>query len=294
MANRKTWGVYQYDSAIAKTAATYNEVNSVTAPIKIEKKSAKHILGFLVNYCSTKLTDAENLVGLKLRISSKALGLNNEDLLIPKGGSDHDANNEYIPQGVSFIPFKQPRDKNIVDADLRFYAAPGVDNTEGLDIGITTVYTNFTPSQAEIEDWKNLNCPFGGGVVGDDAALAHAAANTEVKYETLEIPSGKTTIDGHCCNIKPNGITASDPIGGKYELTCAAAEDYQPQEWVFPVWWHPALGTVAESAGLPGDAKHYPAVFDIEPSKVHKVIFKGMVHCIPATAPDVNNALRYS
>jgi len=294
MAGRKTWGVYQYDSAIAKTAGQFDEINSVTAPIKIEKKDAKHILGFLVNYCSTKLTDAENLVDLRLRISSKALGLNNEDLIVAKGGSDHDANNETVPQQVEFIPFKQPSGKSIVDADLRFYGAPGVSNTEGLDIGITTVYTNYTPSPEELLNWKLLCVPFGGGVTGDDAAIAHAAANTQVAYETLEIPSGKQTIDGHLCNIKPNAITATDPSSGMYELLCSAADDFQPQEWVFPTWWHPALGTVAESAGYPGNAKHYPAVFDIEPAKAHKVQFKGMVHCIHASAPDLNNALRYS
>ena len=294
MAGRKTWGVYQYKSTIGKVAGQFDEINSVTAPIKIEKKDAQYIVGFLVNYCSTKLTDAENLVGLRLRLSSKALGLNNEDLLIPKGGSDHDANNETIPQGVSFIPFKQPPGKSIVDADLRFYGAPGVANTEGLDIGITTVYTNYEPTEAEITNWKLLCVPFGGGITGDDAAIAHAAANTQVSYETLEIPSGKNTMDGHCCHIKPNGITATDPTGGMYELVCAAADDFAPQEWVFPTWWHPALGTVAESAGYPGDAKHYPAVFDLETGKAHKVLFKGMVHCVHATAPDVNNAIRYS
>ncbi|MEE9374583.1 MAG: hypothetical protein V3V00_16120 [Saprospiraceae bacterium] len=289
----KVWSDLVYDSAIAKTKDTFDKVNSNAAEIKIEKPDAEAILGFLIGYCATKLTDAENLPDLILQLSSKALGISEEEIVIPGGGNDADANTDYTPIVTAFYPFRAPLGKKLFNAALSFKATPSVTSTEGLDVLIATLYSNQEPdAEFALELLAQRPSRVDGGAAKADAAKAHAAAGGSVSLTSLPIPTGVKELRGILTKINPNGITADDPISGFMEFQCTGIPDFSPQRWPLSVFFNPVLGTVAEGIQLGGKGRTFPTRFPMTGAAV-TITVQSTLLVAAGTAPDTTQAVAY-
>ena len=91
----QVWSDLVHDKAIAKTKGTFDAVNANAASVIISKPSARSILGFMIGYAMTVVTDAENFPDMQVEVNSKALGISNEVLIVPNCGPDGDANTDW-------------------------------------------------------------------------------------------------------------------------------------------------------------------------------------------------------
>ena len=288
---RRTWGSSVRDTGIGKLVTVFDAVDANRTKVTLNKPKATTIIGFLVNYCATEVADAEAIPNLRLRIESDAYGMLKEEFLIAHGGGDSDANSEATPMPVAFIPFVNPKGAYIKGATFEFSATGSHAIAAGLDVGVTVVYSNYTLSITEKLMWLLLNATGAGGKTKYDLALAHTGGS-EASLTSVVIPANKRTITGICYDIKPNGITEKDAIGGLFSLGCEAEDDFSPQEYVYPRYWNPALGTVAESSVHILPAAHYPIIYDLSGSEA-TITGKSVINVSAGIAPDVTESVRY-
>ena len=290
----KVWSDLVYKTAIAKTKGTFDAINSNQASVIISKPDAKSILGFIIGYCVTALTDAENLPDLQVEINSKALGISNEVVTVFNGGPDHDANTDYTPMITAFVPYKlKPGFENkLFNAAITFKAAPSISSTGGLDVVIAVVHSNQEPDPNFVME---LLAQLHGRVTGGDSqgdegkAMTGGAAST---LTSLTIPAGTSLLKALGGSVNPNGITAGDPISGFLEYIAPGIPDFSPQLWPLSKFQNPALGTVADSSAAPGKGRFWPTRFPLTGSEI-TVQVQGTLLVTAATAPDTSQALLY-
>lgn len=291
----KVWSDLVHDTAIGKTKGTFDAVNGNQASVVISKPDAKSILGFMIGYCLTAMTDAENVPDLHVKINSKALGISDEIIEIANGGSDADANCDYSPMVTKFVPFKVKEafwDK-IKSASISFSVSGSVSSTGGLDVVIAVIHSDQEPdSMFAMELLAQLHSRISGGDAKSDAALAHAAGGTAVTCTALTIPAGTSRLRALLGKIIPNGITAGDPVSGFIEFIASGIPDFSPQLWPLCIFFNPALGTVAESSPHTSPGRYYPTRFPLTGSEV-TVTVKTTCLVTQGTAPDVSQALAY-
>jgi hypothetical protein len=291
----KVWSDLVYKAVIAKTKGTFDAINTNQPAVTISKPAAKAILGFMIGYCSTKLTDAESLPDLQVEVNSKALGISNEVFIVPNGGSDHDANTDYTDMITKFFPFKVKSgfEPKLFNSAITFKAAPSVTTTEGLDVVAAVIHADAEPdAKFAMELLAQLNGRVTGGDAQADAAQAHAAGGGAVTNTALTIPAGNKLLRYVYGQIHPNGITASDPISGFFEFIAPGITDFSPQLWPFSKFYNPALGTVADSSKSSGAGRVYPTRFPLSGTEI-KVQVQTTLLVAAATAPNVSQAIGY-
>lgn len=292
---QKVWCDSVHGTLIAKAKGTFDAINTNQNNVKIQKKDATAILGFIVNYCLGVTTDAENLPDLVIRATNKALGITEEDLVIPLGGTDGDANTPYIAMGAVYEPFKIPdgKEDKLFGSEFIFKASPTITNTGGLEIAVGVIYSNQEPDEQFTMELLAQKCARSvGGAYNADAAKAHGTGGAAVTLSSLAIPSGPTELIGLLGKINPNAITAGDPIAGIIEYKCSGIDDFSPQVWPLCVFFNPVLGTVAEGGSNSGRGRYYPTRF---PLTGHGVTV-GVETTLTITAndaPDTTQALKY-
>lgn len=289
----KVWCDSVYDTAIGKTKGTFDPINSNQATIKIQKRDAQSILGFLINYASTVKTDAENTPDAIIRLNSKALGISDVDFVVPLGGDDADAASSWSPRITKYIPFRTDKPEKLFNSELALKVAPSVINTGGLDIAVGLLYSNAEPSsQFQMELMAQMHKRFLDGSFSADEAKAMATALTTVTLSNIEIPTGPTNLLGILAKLNPNGITASDPVGGVIEFFASGIQDFSPQIWPLCTFWNPTLGTVIDQAAMSGEGRYYPTRFPLSGAAV-TVGTKITPITGQGTAPDTTQALLY-
>lgn len=290
----KVWNAVIWDTAIAKTAGTFDDVNNNVSQIKIANPTAKAIYGFYVNYACTVVTDAEVRPDLIIEITSKALGISGEQIVVALGTNDGDAVSRYTPVTSVFVPFKEPITKqNLFNADLSFKASASATTTGGLDVGIQLVYGDFEPTQNFMTElMSGSHKRVTGGDYQADAAKAFATGGAAVNLTSLSIPTGRTMLLGLLGSIIPNGITASDPISGFMEFQSSGIPDFAPQEILLSRFFDPALGTVTSGKSAIARAPYQPTRFTLTGAET-TVVVKGTLIVAAATAPDTTQALLY-
>ena len=291
---QKVWSDLVYDNgAIAKTKGTFDKINTNAEAVRIEKNNAKSVIGFLVAYAQLVTTDAENLANLILQVTNKGLGISEEEIVIPRGGNDADANNEYTPVETVFVPFKAPVGKSLFNTEFNFKAAPSVTNTGGFDVVIAVLYSDAEPdSFFAMELLAQMHGRVGGGAFNADAAKAHAAAAGAVALSSIIVQAGATMLRAIFAGINPNGITAGDPICGFMEYTAPGIDDFSPQLWPLSISWNAALGTVAESAALSAKGRFYTTRFPLTGARL-TINVSSTLLTVAATAPDTTQGVLY-
>lgn len=289
----KVWSDLVYDSAIGKTAGTFDRVNSNAEAVRIEKNRAQSIIGFYVAYGQLVTTDAENLANLILQVTNKGLGISEEEFVIPRGGNDADANNEYTFVKTYFIPFKTDPSKSLFNTEFIFKVAPSVTNTGGFDVIVSVVYSDTEPdSLFAMELLAQMHGRVNGGAKNVNAAEAHGTGGGAVALNAIVVEAGAIRLRGIFAGINPNGITAGDPIVGFMEFTAPGIDDFSPQLWPLSISWNAALGTVAESAAYSADGRYYPTRFPLTGARLTINVSSTLVTAAGA-APDTTQAVAY-
>lgn len=293
IAEPKVWSDLVYQTAIGKTKGTFDLVNSNAAAVRIEKADAASILGFYIAYAQLVSTDAENLANLFLQVTNKGLGISEEEIIIPRGGNDADANNEYTPVKTVFIPWKAPTGKSLFNTEFIFKVAPSVINTGGFDVVVAVCYSDQEPdSLFQMELLSQMHGRISGGKPAADAAKAHAAAGGAVALTAIVVEAGAIRLRGIFAGINPNGITAGDPICGFMEFLAPGVKDFSPQLWPLSISWNAALGTVAESAAYSADGRIYPTRFPLTGARL-TINVNSTTITAQGTAPDTTQAVLY-
>ena len=289
----KVWCDVIYDSGIAATAGTFDKINSNADEITIDKPSAATIIGFLVNYVPTAGVDGEITPDLILQVNSKALGIQEQEYIVGSGTNDWDANSGYVPVETRFIPFHAPPGKQLFNADLKFKATASASTSNGLDVVVGVIYSDFIPDgDFKLELLSQQHGPFSGGVYAADAAKAHATGGTAVNLTKLTVPTGARLLRGIYASIIPNGITAGDPIAGFMEFTATGIQDFSPQKWPLNRFFHPALGTVTDGKNAVALGRYYPTRFDLAGQKVDINVASTLLTAA-GTAPDTIQGVIY-
>ena len=291
----KVWCDSVWDTAIGKTAGTFDPINSNKAEVVIQKRAAKSLLGFCVNAVPTVVTDAEVYPNLILRVTSQALGITNQEFALGVGGHDGDAVTSYAPITSRFIPFKQkPEFSNLFNADLSFTVAPNATTTGGVDIVVGVVYSDAEPDmQYSMELLSGNHKRVTGGDVSVDAAKAHGTGLVFVNLTKLSIPTGFTELEGFFAGILPNGIDASDPVSGVMSFTSSGIDDFQPQVWPLGMFFAPALGTVANSGHSLAQNRYWPTRFPLSGAQTD-IEVQSLLLVAAGTAPDTTQGILYS
>lgn len=291
----KVWCDSIWETAIGKTKATFDPVDSNQNTVKIQKPDAKAILGFLVAYNLTVVTDGEITPDLILRVTNKALGISNEDIIIPNGGCDGNATNDWAPLTTVFVPFNIPEGSlaKLFNSEFVFTISPSASNTGGLDVVIGVVFADEDPDSAfAMELLAQKHSRVRGGAFSADAAKAHATGLAFVDLTSIEIPSGRLLLLGLLAKINPNGIAASDPINGVIEFKTSGIPDFSPQVWPLCTAWNPVLGTTVSEQAQSGEGRYYPTRFPLTGSAV-TVLASSMIIVAAAGAPDTTQGLLY-
>lgn len=290
----KVWSDLVYDTAIAKTGGTFDAINSNQSQVKIANPTAKSILGFLVNYAQTVATDAEVTPDLILRVTSKALGISSQDIIIGAGSNDQDAVSKYTPRVTRFVPFRNPSGINtIFNADISFEASASVTNTGGLDVVVAVVYSDAEPDgQFAMELMAQLHKRVTGGAYAVDAAKAHGTGGSAVTLSSISIPTGATQLCGLYAKILPNGISAGDPISGFMEFQASGIPDFSPQKWPLCVFGDAALGTVVQGKVGNWEGHYYPTRFQLTGAETTVNVSSTLI-IAAGTAPDTIQGLLY-
>jgi hypothetical protein len=292
----KVWSDLVYKTAIAKTKGTFDAINSNQNSVIIRKKDAITIIGFLIGYCASKLTDAENIPDLFVRINNKALGISNEIVAVLNGGPDADANTDYTPMITAFVPFKirpdVPREK-VFNSAFTFEASPSITSTEGLDVVVAVLHANGEPDMAFVmELLAQMHGRVTGGDAQGDAAKAHGTGGAAVTLTSLSIPAGTKQLRALGAAINPNGITATDPISGFMEFIAPGIPDFSPQLWPLSKFQNPALGTVADSSVATGRGRLWPTRFPLTGAEVTITVQSTLI-VAAGTAPDTTQTVLY-
>lgn len=289
----KVWCDSVLETAIGKTKGTFDPVDNNQATVKIQKPEAASILGLLVNYNPTIVTDAENTPDLILQITSKALGISAEEFVIAHGGADGDAATPWSPRITKFLPFRTDRPEKLFNAELGFKVAPSVTNTAGVDVAVGVMYSNAEPDMdLGIELMAQMHKRATGGDVQADAAKAHGTGFGAVTLTALDIPTGPTQLLGILAKINPNAITASKPIGGVMELSASGIPDFSPQIWPLCTFWSPVLGTVISNGAFSGEGRYYPTRFPLTGAAVTVTVQSTLI-IAASDAPDTTQAVLY-
>lgn len=290
----KVWSDLVHDDAIGKTAGTFDSINTNQASIKISHPTAKTVLGFMANYCLSVVTDAEIVPDAILRVNSQALGISNQDIVLPLGSNDGDAASGYVPNKTIFIPFQVPANKPLFNADFSFSISASVTNTGGLSVVVAVIYADEEPdSKFALELMAQLHGRISGGNYAVDAAKAHATGGTAVPLTAIALSAGYTELRGILAKINPNGITASDPISGFMEFQSSGIPDFSPQLWPLSVFYNPALGTVTDGLNSRGEGRYYPTRFPLTGAAI-SINVNSTLLVAAATAPDTVQAVVFN
>lgn len=290
-------------TAIAKTAGTRTAMvtdahgNTVTG-IKVQNKLAKKLVGFLIAYCQTVVTDAEIMPDLTLELTNSSLGIAAEEIFIAGGSNDGDAASGYTPVKVAFVEWEvdPSKEDRIYGSTFIVKPDPSVSNTGGLDIVFCAVFANEALPPRIMDAWRNLNrLSMGGGRANSDNALAHATGGALVGLTALTIPPGIAAITGLVAKTKPNGITASDPISGYIIWTIPGNSGFGPCELPLAIFFNPALGTVTDGLNAIVEAPMYPFVYEFDGITQGELLLNASSVLLVAagTAPDVSKAVSY-
>lgn len=291
----KVWSDLVFDDAIAKTKGTFDAVNTNQDGVIVSKRDATSLLGFIIGYAMSVVTDAENIPDLFVEVTNKALGIVQAIVPVALGGNDSDANTPATPMKTKFIPFKmKPEFANkLFNSTFTFRAAPSVSNTGGLSVVISVVYANQEPdANFQMELLAMQHGRISDGDANGDAAKAHGTAGGAVTLTALKIPSGTFQLRAILAKINVNGITASKVKSGFMEFIAAGITDFSPQLWPLAVFWNGALGTVADEPGFSGDAKPWPTRFPLPGSEVTVTVQSTLV-IAATTAPDTTQAILF-
>lgn len=237
MAN-KVWCDTVDNAAIGKTAGTFDTIGEVEA-----KEGATHILGFMVLVANSGPTSGENGVPI-LKVTSKSLGIAGETF--PLSGTITDGigtNDKEAPILYEFIPFKAPDGASLKNAKVTFSLSSNVAVTEGWDIAVGMVMSNFQPDMQYLMELMSGACAMatGGAHAEMDAGVKTA---TPTSFTTgITVPSSAKSLIGIGGFANPNAPTAKEACVPVIEFQSNSIPDFSPQVWPAVVGWGASLGT---------------------------------------------------
>lgn len=266
----RTWSQCVLNTALGKTAATYNDIGTLTI-----RKGVRSIHGFYLLILNTKPT-ADEASSPMIRVNSSDLGVSNMNLhgsLI--GGEGYTATQAKYVRKVWYPWSPKPLGRSLEFANITLAVTGVVACTEGFDCGIQLITADAPPTAEMQENYKSNNCgPFSDGDTAIEAAGAGDSSTLSswgtADVDMIVINSKNNSIVGINYTIGMNAETEAVPLCNYAELTCSDIDNFTPQQHLVQYGASGSLGTTISSMNEVGSS-YLPFVFDGLPGDKVKI-----------------------